>query len=70
MKLPAFANFIQSIDFEKFSYDLAEMASKELKEPSNLFTADQYRFLTNTVATMSLALLQQYHQWIAERLDV
>lgn len=69
MKIPPFADFKQRIDFEKLGYDLAAMATKELKEPSNLFNAEQYRFLTSTVATMSLALLQQYHQRLAEQLD-
>lgn len=69
MKIPPFADFKQSIDFEKLTYDLTAIATQELKESSTLFTADQYRFLTSTVATMSLALFQQYHQWLAEQLD-
>lgn len=69
MKIPSFDEFKKNIDFEKFSYDLTAMATQELKKPSDLFSADQYRFLTSTVATMSLALIQQYHQWLSEQLD-
>lgn len=68
MKIPPFVAFKQSLDIDKFTYDLTAMASQELKGPSEFFTADQYRVLTNTVATMSLALLQQYHQWLAEQI--
>lgn len=69
MKIPPFADFVQSFDFEKLNYDLDAMSEKELKKPTDLFTTEQYRFLTSTVAAMSLALLQQYHQWLAEQLD-
>lgn len=69
MYLPPFLEFVNSVDLSKLSYDLESIASIDLKKSSNLFTQEQYQFLTETMAAMSLSLLQQYHQWLAEQLD-
>ena len=67
--LPSFKDFINSVDMDKFSYDLAASASPDLKNASKLFSQEQYEFVTKTFATMSLALLQQYHTWLSEQLS-
>lgn len=54
---------------DKYVYDLAACAAPELKELSQDFTQAQYTLICQTVAAHSLALLQQYHQWLAERLQ-
>jgi len=69
-KLPPFSDFIKQLDFNTFSYDLNSFASKRLKEPSDSFTQEQYDFMTATCSALSLALLQAYHQWIAEQLEL
>lgn len=66
MKMPPFSDFIKSVDLDKLSYDLELHASSVLKDETNLFTQEQYEFLTATFATMSLTLLRQYHQWLSE----
>lgn len=68
MEIPPFSDFVRSVDFNKLSYDLESIAPAELKESSSLFTEAQYSFISNTVAAMSLSLLQQYHQWLAEQI--
>lgn len=68
MKLPAFSDFLRSVNMDEFNYDISRFASAELKQSSDLFTQEQYSFLTQTIATMQFALLAQYHQWLSERL--
>lgn len=66
MNIPPFSDFLESFNPEKLSYDLELHASSVLKDETNLFTQEQYEFLTATFATMSLTLLRQYHQWLSE----
>lgn len=66
MNMPPFSDFIKSVDLDKLSYDLDIHASPMLKDKTDLFTQEQYEFLTATLAAMSLALLRQYHQWLSE----
>lgn len=68
MKLPSFNDFVQSVNMSEVSYDINKFASEDLKHSSDLFTQEQYTFLTNTMVTMQLALLAQYHQWLSEQL--
>lgn len=68
MELPPFPAFVQSVDFDKLKYDLSMFATPDLKKSSDLFTQDQYTFLLNSFTTMSISLLQQYHQWLSEQL--
>lgn len=68
MTLPPFSEFAQSIDFEKFGYDIERLAPKDLLQSSNLFTQEQYDFMCKTMVTMNLAIFQQYHQWLTEQL--
>lgn len=70
MNLPAFSEFTRSIDFQKLAYDLESFATPDLKKSSDLFSQEQYAFLTNSFTTMSLALLQQYHQWLSVQLPL
>ena len=70
MQIPPFDNFVKNFSFEKLSYDLNFSASKILKESSSLFTEEQYQVIASTIATMSLALLRQYHQWLSEKIDI
>ena len=61
-----FSDFKKSIDFNKLAYDMKMLSLEKLIQSSNLFTQEQYAFLTETTAVMSLALLQQYHEWLNE----
>ena len=62
----SFSDFQNSFNFDKLNYDLNSLAVEELKKENELFTQDQYAFLTKTIAVMSLALLRQYHEWLNE----
>lgn len=64
--MKTFSDFKKSIDFNKLAYDMKMLSSEKLIRSSNLFTQEQYAFLTETTAVMSLALLQQYHEWLNE----
>lgn len=68
MKLPPFVEFAKSFDFEKFGYDIENLAPQELKQSSPLFTQEQYAFMCRTMVTISLVIFQQYHQWLSEQL--
>lgn len=69
MMLPPFSKFIEEFDHDKFAYDLKQIASSDLSQSNNLFSQQQYDFLCKTSSTMAIALLQQYHQWLAEQLS-
>lgn len=69
MKLPPFSDFKNGFDHEKFAYDLKSSAGPMLFDSSDLFTQEQYTFLTQTVAAMSLTLLQQYHEWLNQQIS-
>lgn len=69
MKIPSFDEFVKQVNFSALSYDLARFAGDDLKHSSDLFTQDQYNFLTQSYAAMSLALLQSYHEWLFETLQ-
>ncbi len=68
MKLPPFSEFAKSFNFEKMGYDIQCFSPPALKNSSSLFTQEQYTFMCETMMTMNLAMLQQYHQWLAEQL--
>lgn len=68
MQLPPFSEFTKSLDFEKLDYDLNSFASSNLKKPSDLFSEEQYSFLTQTMSAMLLSMLQQYHQWLTQKI--
>ncbi len=70
MKIPPFEEFVEQFNFSSFSYDLARISGDDLKHSSDLFTQDQYDFLTQSYAAMSLALLQGYHEWLSEKLQL
>lgn len=67
MNLPTFTEFSENLDFEKLEYDMERLSPPELKKPSSLFSEEQYAFICQTIVTMNLAMLQQYHQWLAEQ---
>jgi hypothetical protein len=62
-----FSDFQKSINFNKLDYDMSKMADKSLLQSSDLFTQEQYDFLTKTTAVMLLGLLRQYHEWLNEK---
>lgn len=70
MEIPPFDEFVKQINFSSLSYDLTRFAGDDLKHSSDLFTQDQYDFLTQSYAAMSLALLQGYHEWLSEKLQL
>lgn len=69
MRLPPFSDFLSSINPDKLDYDLSLFSTSDMKENYNPFTQEQYKLLVKTNLTMTKALLAQYHQWLAERLD-
>ena len=62
-----FSDFQKSINFDKLDYDMSKLADKSLLQSSDLFTQEQYDFLTKTTAVMILGLLRQYHEWLNEK---
>ena len=68
MKLPPFSKFSETVDFDKMGYDIEQLSPPALRKPSSLFTQEQYTFMCQTMATMNLAMLQQYHQWLSEQI--
>lgn len=62
-----FSDFQKSINFDKLDYDMSKLAGKSLLQSSDLFTQEQYDFLTKTTAVMLLGLLRQYHEWLNEK---
>ncbi len=62
-----FSDFQKSINFDKLDYDMSKLADKSLLQSSDLFTQEQYNFLTKTTAVMLLGLLRQYHEWLNEK---
>lgn len=61
-----FSDFQKNINFDKLKYDMSKIADKSLLQSSDLFTQEQYEFLTNTTVVMLLGLLRQYHEWLSE----
>lgn len=70
MKLPPFSEFAKSFDFEKMGYDIQRFSPPALKDSSSLFTQEQYTFVCETMVTMNLAMLQQYHSWLSKQLEL
>lgn len=62
-----FSDFQKSINYDKLDYDMSKLADKSLLQSSDLFTQEQYVFLTKTTAVMLLGLLRQYHEWLNEK---
>lgn len=62
-----FSDFQKSLNFDKLNYDMSKIADESLLQPSDLFTQEQYDFLTKTTAVMLLGLLRQYHEWLNEK---
>jgi hypothetical protein len=62
-----FSDFQKSINYDKLDYDMSKLADKSLLQSSDLFTQEQYDFLTKTTAVMLLGLLRQYHEWLNEK---
>ena len=61
-----FSDFQKNINFDKLKYDMSKIVDKSLLQSSDLFTQEQYEFLTNTTVVMLLGLLRQYHEWLSE----
>ena len=69
MKLPPFQDFLESLDMNKFRYDLSLYSPQNLKENYNPFTPEQYRLIADTNFAMIQSLLAQYHQWLREQIE-
>lgn len=69
MKLPPFEDFKKQINFDTLAYDVQRFSCGAFNSPSDLFTQEQFSFLTLACASMSSALLQSYHEWLAETLQ-
>ncbi len=68
MNLPSFEEYRKQFNFDKLSYDLQRYAPEMLKQSSDLFSQDQWDFLMASLVSVNLALLQNYHEWLAEML--
>ncbi len=68
MSIPNFSKFLKSINIASLNYDVKHTAIPVLKETSELFTDKQYSFICQSIATMSISLLHQYHDWLAKEL--
>nr|DAJ03961.1 MAG TPA: hypothetical protein [Caudoviricetes sp.] len=68
-RLPSFADFLSQINIDSFSYDINRFSTEDIKQPTDMFTNEQYAFLMKSYSAMSLALLQSYHSWLTEQLE-
>lgn len=68
-RLPSFADFLSKINIDSFSYDINRFSAEDIKQPTDMFTNEQYAFLMKSYSAMSLALLQSYHSWLTEQLE-
>lgn len=68
-RLPSFADFLSQINMDSFSYDINRFSTEDIKQPTDMFTNEQYAFLMKSYSAMSLALLQSYHSWLTEQLE-
>ncbi len=66
--VPSFQDFVNSFSQEKLDYDLRRFGGEKLNELKNPFAVEQYRFLMKSAVAISLALMTQYHEWLAEEL--
>ena len=69
MNIPAFSEFLSSVNLNTLNYDIDKIAPISLKNPTDIFTKEQYKFLCSTDITIVLALLQQYHDWLVKELE-
>ena len=56
-------DFQKRFDFQKFAYDINELAPEDFKSRSALFTDDQFVFLMQAMGLAGLAVLRQYDAW-------
>jgi hypothetical protein len=69
MKLPSFNDFLNSVDFDKIEYDFSLNSPQYLKENHNPFSKEEYRLIVDSEILMSKILLNQYHDWLSEKLN-
>jgi len=69
MELPSFKDFLNSVDFNKVEYDFSSNCPAYLKENHNPFSKEEYRFIVDSEILMSKILLNQYHDWLSEKLN-
>ena len=64
MILPAFCEFLSSIDPNEADYDISLYSNPKMKEPYNPFSKEEYELLLQTDMVLIKVFLSQYHQWL------
>lgn len=67
-ELPAFTDFLKSIDQEKFGYDVELFLRMRGYKGSRLFSQSEQEDILHFTAATFLAFLQDYHIWLCEQL--
>lgn len=70
MNIPSFQEFLnyESENIAKVSYDAQRFSYGRLKEPGNPFSKEEYTLVTETCTAVTLTILSQYHDWLADQL--
>lgn len=69
MKLPAFSEFLESLDPDKLDYDLDLFMPRVLKQGPNPLNNDEYALVIRTSMAIAKLYLSAYHQWLNEKLS-
>lgn len=69
MKLPPFAEFTAELDNDKLRYDIYARTDLTPEEVNEAFNSSAWSVMCRLIAGSTSALLQQYHQWLAEKLE-
>ena len=69
MTIPSFSDFLLSFDGNKWDFDVDHICPNALREENNLFTSEQYAVISKMISLIFVSFLQQYHQWLLEKLD-
>lgn len=68
MKIPSFAEFKKSANMDAMAYDFEQMIRGIAEKSGEVFTNEQLAIVTHCCLAASCALLQSYHEWLAETL--
>lgn len=68
--IPSFQDFLKFADDrrEVLFYDFDRFSSKLLKTPGNPHPKETIALISDTCLAITLTILTQYHQWIAEQI--
>lgn len=69
MKLPAFSDFLESLDPDKLDYDLGLYMPEALKQGPTALNNEEYALVIRTCITTTKLYLSAYHQWLNEQLS-